>query len=190
MRKIAEGYGKKILIRVDCYISLFLIVYFIELIFAALTIFKISKFYDTIGFIFFLSEFIVIMVMVLLQIHRGVVINSYFKIHKKCLKQNKDKISYLLYLDNIKEALDINIKMESELINIYKEFNHDEGKIINQIEKIIMVYEDILEDLDIQSEIEPFKVMGLNATQNLLNSILTTIASISFAVVQKVLNIF
>ena len=53
------------------------------------------------------------------------------------------------------------------------------------IDDLIGEYDAILERLSLAGDFEPLKLMGLKASFALMNSIYTTIATIGFAVLQK-----
>lgn len=208
MHKISMNFDKKLRFRIDCFISLAIILNVAGAIGVILIMIDNSKvfkdFYSVSIFLNIIFAFFIACGL----IKYGIIINGHFEVHKKIIIRNIKVYSdlsnyYSLYFDQeegkyenelyleaarrIKSfSYDYCIKAslnctEEEFFKSLKKIRLSLLKNLRKISKSLMFY------LDFQAKNDPFKIMGIPATSPILTSIIGLVASFFIAILQLII---
>lgn len=197
MNMIVRSYGEKFTIRMEIIIGIF---FFLNCILSILCILSIYGFIDAINgrvsLDFVIFGMFVTFITLFMVLRKGAIINEFYDVHREILKTNKDIFSTLIQLYSqyfeceFESSNEICIHIVKTLKFFFKDIPPNEKKrnIINHLNIIVDINNEIIEQLAFYKERKPFRVFGIPATNALLKSLLTGIATLFIAGVQKLLS--
>ena len=195
LRRVIGEYGKKYVARNNSNISITLIFYMFILTILILQTLGIFKLYSDPLLLIVLSYESIIFFVIFIKIMIGTAfINNQFKLHKYLLKKNKTIMSdfgRLSYLYAKKDSVRPDNYIYKQGIKLLKQELGEENfgeKLKERAEILVSMIDEAIEELDFEEENEPATVLGIYVNYTLLKSMLIGVASLGFAVVQKVLN--
>jgi len=218
LHKLFLNYGAKFRLRVNYYLSVFLIYITIMLILIVIKVFGVINL--NMKFIVMITyEIILIFITLMIIFYKALVINDHYHIHIFLIKKNKNILSdllnlYAVYFEKEDYVPDNEIYKEgvfriksnvSSLINIEKTINGRKNTAFkkNLMEKeeiikrcllnLINICQNIIEDLQFCSKYIPFKVLGISVNKQFIQSLAAGLFSIFIVILQKILkdmNIF
>ena len=205
MHKICRNFDKKLRFRIDCFISLAII---LNLAGAILIILIITDNTNFFGGFYVYSIFLNIIFAFLTGcalIRYGIIINQYYDVHKKIIWNNLKVYNdlnnhYPLYFDQEEGKFENELYREGteritsccddyfakELMNLQGDqmMKNMKKLRLNMISSLRKVAKNLIGNLEFQSKDEPFKIVGIPATSPILTSIMGIIISFSIAIIQ------
>lgn len=213
LHKLLRNYGAKFRLRVNYYLSLFLIYITILLIFILLSVFGIIEISDKLLLIMFFSDFVVILVTLMFIFFKALAINDHYHIHIYLIKKNKNVLCDLLNLygvyfekedfvpdneiykegvfrikSNVSSLLNYELRVKGRKNTLFKTYNQQKEDIIKKsITNLINISDNIMQDLQFCAKYMPFKVLGISVNKQFIESVFAAIGSILIIIIQKIL---
>ena len=218
LHKVLRNYGAKFRLRVNYYLTIFLIYVLIMLVLIAMKVFGVI-FLDAKLIVVIIYEVLIFFITLMIIFYKALVINDHYHIHMFLIKKNKNILSdllnlYAVYFEKEDYVPDNEIYKEgvfriksnvSALINYETKVKGRKNTIIkkNLIEKeeiikksiinLINICENIIEELQFYKKYMPFKVLGICVNKQFIESLTAGLFSIFIVILQKVIkdkNIF
>ncbi|CAI2387117.1 unnamed protein product [Moneuplotes crassus] len=188
LRSASLDLGKKFTYRIFLYCSIYLSVYLTYLIFLLMIVFRIIK--ADLAIAAYLAgtfDIIVILTILFQMLRMGAQVNDYYDIHKgelitikKLLFDARDNPE--IYV-NLGSSADHSDQLLGKMIRTIPRSSTSTSKYIDDC---IMFIEIAIQELEYEKATKPLKLMGLTCSNELLTSVYTGIASISFALIQYI----
>ena len=211
LHRVLRNYGKKQKTRTDYHLIIFLLTAILLIICLIMTVFDYFHTYSEINVAVFEYQTLYILIILLIILKKGFAINKLYSLHITLLKANKNILSDLLTLNEIYFQNDKFVpenEIYSQGVKVLKNmceklidkriFIHEnttlslgEDKNILFIKKIlknlIQISNDLIEELQYTLENEPFNVLSIPATEDVMHSIWALIASGVVAILKKMI---
>ena len=207
LHRVLRNYGKKQKTRVDCQLTIFLLAALIFVVCLILSVFNYLGTFSGINIAVFLYQTAFILMVLLIILKKGMAINKVYALHITILKNNKNILSDLLRLHEIYfsekfvpeneiylQGIIVLRKLSENMLqqNFYlKQKNTGEDKQLGVIKKVlknlIKISDDLIEELRLTLENEPFSVLSFPATEDFVQSVALVIASGIVAVLKKII---
>lgn len=209
LHRLFRNYGAKFRLRINYYLSIFLIYITILLVLIVVSIFEGIEFNNGLIIIIFSFEVVIITVTLLIIFLKALVINDHYHKHIFLIKKNKNVLSdllnlyavyfekedYIPYNEIYKEGV-FRIKYNvSALINLEQQMKpgknmnlQKEESIKKSLMNLIGISENIIEDLQFSAKYMPFKVLGISVNKQFFQSVIAALGSVLFVIFQQILN--
>jgi len=194
VRRVVGEYGRKYTLRCNFNVTITMIVYLFILAILALQIFGVIDDNGPLLVIVFGYEIVVLFAIFISIMFAVAYVNNQYLVHKNLLKKNKTILSdfnRLSYLYVGKDSIEPDNYIYREGLRLLRnelgEENFEE-KLIMRTQKMTAMIDDIIEELDFEELNEPFTVMGIPITYNVLQAVAVGLVSLIFALSQSLLN--
>lgn len=208
IQRIIREYGEKFRIRIQAYLSLFVLFYLVVIITMITFFFLDMKTFSSVSFLILGYEVILIIIAILIVFKKGSLINEYYSFHIILLRENRRILFDLMKFGEIyfDQPLYIpenptyfkGVQMVKRLVecrqNQLKSFT---GFILKEsfkfkarkeiLKNLIKTHDEVIENLLFEKENNIFRILGIPLTQNVYNSILTILGSLFLAILRKIL---
>ena len=218
LHKVLRNYGAKFRLRVNYYLTIFLIYVMVMLALIIMKVFGVI-FLDAKLIIVIVYEVVFFFITLLVIFYKALVINDHYHIHMFLIKKNKNILSDLLNLyavyfekedyvpdneiykegvfrikSNVTSLINYENMVKSRKNTVFKQKKIEKEEIIKKsIINLINICENIIEELQFYKKYMPFKVLGICVDKQFIESLTAGLFSIFIVIVQKVLkdkNIF
>ena len=214
LNRLFRNFGAKFRLRVNYYLSIFLIYIIAIIILILLSVFGVIDLNNRTVIIVFCFEVAVIFITLIITFLKALVINDHYHMHIFLIKKNKNILSDLLNLYGVyfekedyvpdnevyKEGV-FRIKSNvSALINYEKQMkgrrknteikknNIQKEEIIKKsLMNLINISDNIIEDLQFCAKYMPFKVLGISVNKQFVESVFAALGSVLIIIIQKIL---
>jgi len=188
MRKASLDLGKKFTYRIFMYSSIFIAIYGLMAGVFTLTLFGFLKYEIPLQAIILAYFDIVVILGILLQMMKtGAAVNQHFSIHKGILLRLKGQFLQLITnYEHFKNMKAINCEIKRALLDRIQEMGLSEEEIKEKADESLAVIDYNIEQLDFDVENDSLKLIGITCTNEVLNSIYTSLVSFALFTVQYV----
>ncbi|CAI2386762.1 unnamed protein product [Moneuplotes crassus] len=187
LRESCLDLGRKYTQRIFIYCSVFMFFYLTLFVFMVLCLLKFLEYELSLGFYIVGAFDIIVVLGIMLNILRmGAKVNKYFNIHKRSLLSLKKQVwkarnNYGIAISQRYSGYIKRKRFAEMLISM----NLKKDKRNDYLDRLLEQINVINEELDFFKETNPLKLMGLTASDQLLNSIYTGLVSVAFALAQS-----
>ena len=206
IHQIFRQYGEKFKLRIEAYLSLFVLFYIVVICVMVTSFFLDTQSISELSFLVLCYEVIAIVICVLIIFQKGSAINEYYSLHIVLLRKNREILFDLMkfgeiYFDKekfvpenpvyvkgveiIKSTVDCRLKQYLNFAG-FKIKDNSKFKMRKEILKgLIKTTDDLIDNLKTEAVLNPFSILGIEMTDNVYKSILAIFGSILLAVMKK-----